>query len=67
MTRISALLKFVWDFVVGDDWRIAVAVTAALLATLLLANNGVVSWWLLPAVVMVMLTVSVWAVARTRR
>jgi len=30
------------------------------------ANNGVVSWWLLPAVVVVMLTVLVWAVARSR-
>lgn len=67
MTRVSGLLRFVWDFVVGDDWRIAVAVTATLLATLLLANNGVVSWWLLPAVVVVMLTMSVWAVARTRK
>jgi hypothetical protein len=66
MTRVRRLHRFLWDFVVGDDWRIAVAVTAALLATLLLANSGVVSWWLLPAVVVVMLTVSVWAVARTR-
>lgn len=67
MSRVRAFLRFLWDFVVGDDWRIAVAVTAALLVTLVLADNGVAAWWLLPAIVALMLTVSVWAVARARR
>ncbi len=66
MTRIRQLLRFLWDFVVGDDWRIAAAVTVALLATLVLANNGVTVWWLLPMVVAVILSVSVWSVARKR-
>ena len=26
MTRASALLAGVWDFVVGDDWRTAIGV-----------------------------------------
>ena len=30
MSRIEALLRFLWDFVVGDDWRIAVGVVVAL-------------------------------------
>lgn len=67
MTRTRTLLRFMWDFVVGDDWRIAAAVTVALLATLALTKPGVTAWWLLPAVVVVMLTVSVWAAARARR
>jgi hypothetical protein len=66
MTRIRQLLRFLWDFVVGDDWRIAAAVAVALVATLVLANNGVTVWWLLPVVVAVILSVSVWGVARKR-
>lgn len=66
MTRIRQLLRFLWDFVVGDDWRIAAAVTVALVATLVLSNNGATVWWLLPVVVAVILSVSVWSVARKR-
>ena len=67
MTRIQPFLRFLWDFVIGDDWRIAVAVAAALLVTLVLSNNGVAAWWLLPVVVALILSVSVWGVARSRR
>jgi len=67
MTRVMALLRFLWDFVIGDDWRIAAAVAVTLLVTLVLANNGAAVWWLLPLVVLVMLSVSVWGVARSRR
>jgi hypothetical protein len=67
MTRLRSLLMFLWDFVVGDDWRIAVAVALSLLLTLVLSNNGVTIWWLLPVVVVVMLSLSVWGVARGRR
>ena len=66
MTRIRQLLRFLWDFVIGDDWRIAAAVGVALVVTLVLSNNGVAAWWLLPIVVAVILSVSVWGVARSR-
>ncbi len=66
MKRVMALLRFLWDFVIGDDWRIAAGVAVALLVTLLLANSGATVWWLLPVVVLVMLSVSVWGVARKR-
>jgi hypothetical protein len=66
MSRVTGLLRFLWDFVIGDDWRIAFAVASALVLTLVLSNDGVAAWWLLPLVVAVMLGVSVWAVARNR-
>ncbi len=66
MTRIRQFLRFLWDFVVGDDWRIAAAVALSLVATLVLSNNGVTAWWLLPVVVLVILSISVWGVARGR-
>jgi hypothetical protein len=66
MNRVRGLFRFLWDFVVGDDWRIAVAVTSALLATLVLSNNGVTAWWLLPAAVALTLALSVYGAARNR-
>jgi hypothetical protein len=66
MSRLESLLRFLWDFVVGDDWRIALAVVSALLLTLVLSDNGVTSWWLLPLIVAVMLSASIWGVARNR-
>jgi hypothetical protein len=66
VTRLRTVLAFLWDFVIGDDWRIAVGVAAALILTLILSDNGTAAWWLLPIVVGVMLTVSVWSVARHR-
>ena len=66
MSRIRALLRFLWDFVVGDDWRIAAAVVVALAATLVVSQSSVPVWWLLPLVVVVILSISVWDVARRR-
>jgi hypothetical protein len=43
---------FWYDFIVGDDWRGAVAVAMALAATALLVHvAGVNAWWLMPACV----------------
>ena len=67
MSRLVALLRFLWDFVIGDDWRIALGVALALSLTAVLADNGVSAWWLLPSAAAVMLTVSVWTVARSQR
>ena len=66
MSRIGALLRFLWDFVIGDDWRIAAAVVVALAATLVVSQSNVPVWWLLPLVVVVILSISVWDVARRR-
>lgn len=67
MSRVSSLLRFMWDFVVGDDWRIAAAVAATLVVMLVLSDAGAAVWWLLPAVVLMVLGVSIWGVARSRR
>ena len=67
MSRIRALLHFLWDFVIGDDWRIALAVVLALAATLIASHSNFAVWWLLPLVVVVILGISVWDVARRRR
>ncbi len=67
MTRVVSLARFLWDFVIGDDPRIAAWVTLALLVTLLLSDGGVSAWWLLPLVVLTVLSQSVLKVAAERR
>ncbi len=63
MTRLAV---FVWHFVVGDDWRVAVVVVAALGATVGLVHAHVSAWWVLPAAVFGVLSASVWRAARSR-
>ncbi len=66
MKRIESFLRFLWDFVIGDDWRIAAGVVVALGLTALVADTSVSAWWILPAAVALLLAGSVWRVARTR-
>jgi len=51
MKKLAAFGRFWWDFVIGDDWLVAVLVAAAIGATALLAAAGVTAWWLLPLAV----------------
>lgn len=64
MTRVRAFAFFVWDFVVGDDWRLAAGVVIALAATALVAGTSVSAWWIMPAATAGLLAVSVWLAAR---
>lgn len=63
MAYVLGFLRFWYDFIVGDDWRVAVGVALGLVATAL-ANRVMHAWWLLPAVVMMVLAISVWPVRR---
>jgi hypothetical protein len=67
MRRVEAFLRFLWDFVIGDDWRIAAGVVVALGVTALVAGTSVSAWWILPIAVALLLAVSVWRVARVGR
>jgi uncharacterized membrane protein len=66
-TRVSAVARAAWEFVVGEDWRTAFAVTIALSLTALLAATGAPAWWVTPAVVLATLAVSVQSAARPGR
>ena len=58
MSRVAAVGRFWWDFVVGDDWLSAVGVAIGLGATAALAADHVAAWWLLPLAVALVLYVS---------
>ena len=58
MRALRRFGAFWWDFVVGDDWRIAVGVVASLGVSAALVDTGVPAWWLLPLAVALLLYVS---------
>ena len=51
MSRLAALGAFVWEFVVGDDWRVAAGVVLAIALTAAVATTTVAAWWILPLAV----------------
>ncbi|HVM67059.1 MAG TPA: hypothetical protein VMU14_19480 [Acidimicrobiales bacterium] len=48
MTWLLAFGKFWYDFVVGDDWRVAAGVVLGVGATALVAQTALAAWWVLP-------------------
>jgi hypothetical protein len=67
MRRLDGLLRFLWDFVVGDDWRIAAGVVLALALTALVSETSLSAWWILPLAVLGLLGSSVWRATAGRR
>lgn len=65
--KLKAFGAFWYDFVVGDDWRVAIAVVVALAVTFAVASAGAPAWWVLPVAVAIVLPLSLWRVARPRR
>lgn len=58
MTIVRAIGRFVVDFVVGDDWRVAAGVVAALALAALLARTPLDGWWIVPVAVVALLGAS---------
>jgi hypothetical protein len=50
--------RFLWDFVVGDDWRAAAGVALAIGAAAAIVAAGVNDWWLIPIGVAIVLYLS---------
>ena len=64
MVRVRAFLAFWYDFVVGDDWRVAALVVAALAVTYGVSQTSVPTWWVLPLSVVLVLPLSLWRAVR---
>jgi hypothetical protein len=60
VSHVRAFGRFWWDFIVGDDWRVAAGIAVALLLTWLLVRAGANPWWLLPLAVVLVLAGSLW-------
>ena len=63
MRRLRAFAAFVYDFVVGDDWRVAAGVAIALGVTAVAAGAGLTAWWIMPVATAGLLAASLWRAA----
>jgi hypothetical protein len=61
MSTLRRLGSFWWDFVVGDDWRLALSAALALAITAAVAEQGATAWWITPVVVTTALVTTVGA------
>lgn len=66
IAKLRAFGAFWYDFVIGDDWRVALGVIAALAATYAVSRTSVPTWWILPAALIVLLPFSLWRATRRR-
>ena len=66
-SAVIGFLRFWYAFIVGDDWTVAVGVIAALVVTSLLARRNVPAWWLMPAIVGLLLFTSLRRAAKSAR
>ncbi|MGC8481004.1 MAG: hypothetical protein ACP5PJ_05600 [Acidimicrobiales bacterium] len=68
MNRLTRGLRsfgtFLWDFIVGDDVRIAIGVVVGLVAVELLHQANVSGWWALPIFWVLALS---WSLVRATR
>jgi hypothetical protein len=58
MKWIVGFVRFWYDFIVGDDWRVAVGIAVTIGLTALLADDDISAWWVMPIGVVVVTAVS---------
>ncbi len=64
LAKLRGFGAFWYDFVIGDDWRVAVGVIAALAVTYAIARSTPSVWWILPVAVVLLLPMSLWRATR---
>jgi hypothetical protein len=64
--RLRAFGAFAYDFVIGDDWWVAAGVVAGLAVTYALSQADIPAWWLIPALLVLLLPLTLWRAVRQR-
>lgn len=67
MNRLKSFAMFWYDFIVGDDWRVAVGVVIALVATYGVSRTSVPAWWIVPVAAVILLSASLLRATRKPR
>ncbi|MGC4189994.1 MAG: hypothetical protein QM589_02005 [Thermomicrobiales bacterium] len=67
MRHVTAFLRFWYDFIVGDDWTIAIGVAAIMTATWGPRKAGLDVWWLYLLAIIALLATTILRVARGTR
>lgn len=57
---VAGVGRFVYRFVVGDDWIVAVVMLLALAITAGMVARGINAWWPVPLLAVLMTGVSLW-------
>ena len=64
MNGLRRFVLFWYDFVVGDDWLLAVGVVVGLcLSALAIHHHLDAAWWILPSLTVCTLAASLWRAA----
>ncbi len=66
MRYVKQFVLFWYDFIVGDDWVVAVGVATLLITLRQLVPRQINAWWLMPPVVVGLLALSLWRETRKR-
>jgi hypothetical protein len=66
MKFLTTFARFWYDFIIGDDWRLAAGTVIAITVVTIAANNDINVWWLLVLIVSALLALSVSMAARTK-
>ena len=65
MRKLRAFGAFWYDFVVGDDWRVALTIAVALGVTVAVSRvTDAASWWIVVVAVLAVLPVSIYRATR---
>jgi hypothetical protein len=64
MNPLRRFGSFWWDFIVGDDWRLALSAAAALAITGLAVTQEISAWWITPVLVTAALVTTVRAASK---
>ena len=64
MTLLRRFGRFWYDFVIGDDWTVAVVVVVSLVLTSLATHHGRNWFWLVPVAVIATLGISLRRLSR---
>jgi len=65
INKVRAFGAFWYDFIIGDDWRVAVGVAFAFTLTYIASRATTAAvWWIVPLAVVVLLPLSIHRVTR---
>jgi hypothetical protein len=66
VNALRRVARGVWEFIVGDDWRVAIGVVVTLGVTAAVAGAGAGGWWIMPPGVILLLAGSLRRASRSR-
>ncbi|MDQ1425108.1 MAG: hypothetical protein QOD72_2606 [Acidimicrobiaceae bacterium] len=67
MKHVRTFGSFWYDFIIGDDWRVALGVSFVIALLYVVAHHGANWWWMIPLAVTALLGVSLNNASRPQR